>query len=292
MFVGVADNLWFIQEPRGARFPYCHCLYFNDDIKLLIDTSCCAEDLKRLQAEKPDIIINTHFHEDHIRFNKFFSQAEVWSHSLDAPAIRSIEKFKQFYGFARFKAEKLGDNFVEEMDLKDCNVSRELKDGEIINTGKTTIRVVHTPGHTPGHCSFYLEEWGILFSSDIDLSSFGPWYGHLCSDIDDFIASIDKCIEINPRTIITSHKGIITDDIRERLVVYRDKIYSREEKILSALQQPQTLDELAAQKIYYGPQVKSTPFIDFQEKMAIYNHLKRLQKHGLIKNSEGIYYRE
>lgn len=292
MFIDITANLTFIKEPQGARFPYCHCLYFNDDIKLLIDTSCCSEDLERLQAEKPDIIINTHFHEDHIRFNKYFPQAEIWSHSLDAPAIRSVEEFKQFYGFGLLKAEKLGDNFVKEMGLQDCNVSRELLDGEIINTGKITVRVVHTPGHTPGHCVFYLEELGILFSSDIDLSSFGPWYGHLRSDIDDFIASINKCIAINPKTIITSHKGIINDDIMTRLVSYRDKIYRREEKVLSALKIPQTLNELAAKKIYYGSRVKSTPFIDFQEKMAIYNHLKRLQKHGRIKKSQEIYYIE
>lgn len=65
------------------------------------------------------------------------------------------------------------------------------------------------------------------FSSDIDLSRFGPWYGHLCSNVDDFICSIKKCIEINPSTIVTSHKGIFTDNIIQRLEDYLNVIYKR-----------------------------------------------------------------
>jgi glyoxylase-like metal-dependent hydrolase (beta-lactamase superfamily II) len=41
-----------------------------------------------------------------------------------------------------------------------------LRDGESLSIGGVAIDVVHTPGHTPGHCCFSLPEFGVLFSGD------------------------------------------------------------------------------------------------------------------------------
>lgn len=41
-----------------------------------------------------------------------------------------------------------------------------LTDGQSISAAGLELRVTHTPGHTPGHCCFYSEEEGILWSGD------------------------------------------------------------------------------------------------------------------------------
>lgn len=41
-----------------------------------------------------------------------------------------------------------------------------LEDAEILTLGGIDFDVVHTPGHTPGHCCFVLEGEGIMFSGD------------------------------------------------------------------------------------------------------------------------------
>jgi hydroxyacylglutathione hydrolase len=41
-----------------------------------------------------------------------------------------------------------------------------LSDGDRIGVAGFDFEVRHTPGHTPGHCCFYLEEEGTLFSGD------------------------------------------------------------------------------------------------------------------------------
>lgn len=41
-----------------------------------------------------------------------------------------------------------------------------LADGQEIAVGTTTLRVLHTPGHSPGGCCLYDEADGILFSGD------------------------------------------------------------------------------------------------------------------------------
>lgn len=42
----------------------------------------------------------------------------------------------------------------------------DLVDGETLSLAGIEIDVLHTPGHTPGHCCFLIREEGILFSGD------------------------------------------------------------------------------------------------------------------------------
>lgn len=45
-------------------------------------------------------------------------------------------------------------------------IGRYIEEGEIIQLGKTSIKVLHTPGHTPGGLSFYVESDHIIFTGD------------------------------------------------------------------------------------------------------------------------------
>jgi hydroxyacylglutathione hydrolase len=42
----------------------------------------------------------------------------------------------------------------------------DLTDGQVLNIAGLDIEVVHTPGHTPGHCCFLLGDEAVLFSGD------------------------------------------------------------------------------------------------------------------------------
>ena len=288
--VNITDRIKFIEAPNKARFPYCHCLLIEDDKRALIDTSFGEENLAELLKMPIDMIVNTHFHEDHILNNYHFPKAEVWMHTLDAPGARTLKTFLEFYGFADFDGEQIGQDFIASIDLHASPVHREFDDGAIIDFGHIKLQVVHTPGHTPGHCAFYEEKTGLLFSADIDLSGFGPWYAHRCSNIDDFIRSIQKCIELDPQIIVSSHKGVITDDIIPRLQRYVEVIYRKEEEIIKALQLPQTIEQLAQRQIVYGENNTLTPLLMWFEKMAVDQHLQRLTAHDRVGVSEGIFY--
>lgn len=45
-------------------------------------------------------------------------------------------------------------------------IGQYLCDGQELNFGRTRVRVIHTPGHTPGGLCFYLPEAKVLFSGD------------------------------------------------------------------------------------------------------------------------------
>ena len=288
--VKITDNIYFVEAPNKARFPYCHCLLIADQRRVLMDSACGDENIRELLQIPIDIIVNTHFHEDHILGNYRFPDAQVWMHTLDAPGARTLPRFLDYYGFSEFGGDAIGQDFITGIDLHATPVHREFEDGEILDFGRTRMQVIHTPGHTPGHCAFYEEESGLLFTADIDLSSFGPWYSHRCSDIDDFIVSIRRCAELDPRIVVSCHKGIITDDLPRRFQAYEEVIYRREEEIIKALAVPSTVEELALQQIIYGTQNTLNDLLLWMEKMGVHQHLKRLVKHNRAAQEEGHYY--
>jgi len=46
------------------------------------------------------------------------------------------------------------------------SIERLLNDGAELSLGSTTIRLIHTPGHTTGSASFYIPDEKLLFSGD------------------------------------------------------------------------------------------------------------------------------
>jgi glyoxylase-like metal-dependent hydrolase (beta-lactamase superfamily II) len=289
MLIPIEPNIFLVVPPGRGKFPYCYSVLFKDKLNAVIDTGFGEEDLAQLHKDRVDIIINTHFHRDHIKYNHQFPDAVVWAHYQDAPCIRSLETFIHAFGCHLLGGEEVGRQYFESVNIIPSPVHRELNDGELLALGKTRLQVVHTPGHTPGHCAFWEEKHGILISGDIDLAGFGPWYAHDCSDLDDLLASIEKCREIKPRLLVTAHKGVISENIDSGLTAFKDVVLRREEKILKLLRRPHTIDELATYQLCYGQQRQLSPLYQWFEKMAVCKHLQRLQRKGIIKESEGLY---
>jgi len=290
MFAEISPRVYLIEPPNGGKFPHCYCVYIDGDTRTLIDTSCGADNLLALKRRGVDLIINTHFHEDHIYNNHQFTEAQVWAHVLDAPAIRSLDVFVDCYGDL-FGGKQVGRQFIEDIKLHPSPVHRELVNNELLDLGAWHLKVIHTPGHTPGHIAMWEDKYGVLISADIDLSGFGPWYGHLCSNITDFLNSIELCREIKPKTLISGHKGLIDQDIDQRLVAYRDIILNKEKQVLATLHTPKTLDQLVAMQIFYGQRIRLDDLYIWFEKLAIYQHLLRLESLGLVAHSGDTYYR-
>jgi glyoxylase-like metal-dependent hydrolase (beta-lactamase superfamily II) len=81
----------------------------------------------------------------------------------------------------------------------------DLADGQDLEMAGVDVRVLHTPGHTPGHCCFLLESDGILLSGDqlfagsvgrTDLPG-GDW-DTLLTSMKEQVLSLDDEIEVLP----------------------------------------------------------------------------------------------
>lgn len=99
-----------------------------------------------------DYIINTHGHFDHIfnngRFKKS-SQAKLLVHPGDAPMLDGLVRSSLRWGVQ-----------VEPSPPPDG----PLEDGQEILVGEVPIRVLHTPGHTPGSVCLYVD--GAVLAGD------------------------------------------------------------------------------------------------------------------------------
>jgi glyoxylase-like metal-dependent hydrolase (beta-lactamase superfamily II) len=83
-----------------------------------------------------------------------------------------------------------------------------LKDGQTFTVGGDTLRVIHTPGHSPGGVCLYLESQGVLFSGDT-LFKGGPGAtGRSFSDFPTIIESIrTKLLTLPPDTVVHTGHG-------------------------------------------------------------------------------------
>lgn len=109
----------------------------------------------------------THQHADHAGSVAAVSRAtgaEVLVHALDAPPLR--DGLAPVTGTLVGPLGRLGSGFAPRARLEAAPIARELVDGDRIG-GPAGLRVVHTPGHTPGHVSLLLErDGGTLFVGD------------------------------------------------------------------------------------------------------------------------------
>ena len=103
-------------------------------------------------------ILLTHAHFDHIGglndVKEAFPEAKTAVHKLEKEWLYSAElNLSENFGF---------DSVYEQ------NVDIELEDGMTLDFAGTKIKVLHTPGHTPGSTCFYMENSGkpVLFSGD------------------------------------------------------------------------------------------------------------------------------
>ena len=104
-----------------------------------------------------------------------------------------------------------GDLELWQRVYPDSRPARDLADGEVVHVGGTRLEVLHTPGHSPGSCSFYAPELSTVFTGDT-LFQGGPGAtGRSFSDFPTIVASIrDRLLTLPPETVVHTGHGDTT----------------------------------------------------------------------------------
>ena len=271
-------------------FTYSNCVLVDDSKKVMIDSGA-GKILKSIDPPSVEQLLISHHHIDHINGNDYCSNAVICAHEYEKESMQNPYKTTATCGWGELMDEdimKYANGLSGSMRrvLEPWNVHETINDRDLIDCGRTKIMVLHTPGHTTGHCSFYFPEEEFIFTGDICLSQVGPWYGDPDTSIDDFIESIDLVIGLKPKAVATGHvQEIITDNISKKLSEYKERIFKRERRVTNFLRKgPATIDEMAARKLIYGLHPNS--FVLFWEKSMIKKHLDRLIDHGIVEKTD------
>ncbi|WP_066685279.1 MBL fold metallo-hydrolase [Christensenella intestinihominis] len=152
----ITEHVIMLDASRGSR-----CFLLFDDELALVDTGFpfmrrgILRELEQLGVALPDIrhILLTHHDTDHagcVRALREATGAEVWAHAEDIPYLTG-ERPRP--GKKKYIARLLGKKPMGEIRPY----------GGDLRVGN--IRILHTPGHTPGHVCMLFD--GVLFAGDL-----------------------------------------------------------------------------------------------------------------------------
>ena len=174
-------NDWFTVEKIDAQtfaiseykhWEETHCyLLCGQERSLLIDTGLGVANIKKIVdslTELPVMVVTTHVHWDHIGGHQYFDNIAV--HELEKDWL-SV-KFPIPLQVVKSNLTKSSCDFPAEFDIDTYRIfqgmpQRVFHDGDWLDLGSRKIQVVHTPGHSPGHCCFYEPGRNYLFSGDL-----------------------------------------------------------------------------------------------------------------------------
>ena len=163
-----------------------------------LSTHLILDYLKSNELELVAILV-THAHPDHIAGVADVAEAtgaDVYLHEIEIPAVKMMpEMMLAMLGIEELKTPQ---------DIK------PLTDGQVLELAGLTIKVLHTPGHSPGSTSFLIED--ALFDGDLVFRGSIGRTDFPGGDFDALINSVrEKVFVLDPETkVYPGHMGSTT----------------------------------------------------------------------------------
>lgn len=175
-------------------------------------------------------IIVTHHDMDHIgslaALKRIAPQAEIIAHELEKPHVEGAEKSLRVVqaestldGLAS-EARAQAEGFIRFLNtIEPAAVDRTVAHDELL-PWCGGIRVVHTPGHMPGHISLYLPSSKTLIAADAvvveggELNIANPQY---TLDLDEAVRSVRLLLDYDIDRLVCYHGGVYEGDAKSAL---------------------------------------------------------------------------
>ncbi len=279
---------------RG-KYPDANCVLVEGvDERVLLDTTPGLVERGRQAIGTIDRILLTHAHEDHLAGNFLFPDAAVQCHHADLLGLHSLDGFVEIFGPTEERRGDLEEMLVERFHYVPRPDATGFEDGDVFELGGgVSVEVVHTPGHTRGHCAFWIKPADILFLGDVDLSSFGPFYADAWGSLEEFEETLRRLRPLEAAYYLTGHHiGLLhgREAFLARLDRYEAKLRERESRLLEFLVVPRTIDEVVEHRFIYRPQ-DDRPGIDHAERQSMGQHIERLVRDRRVVGVEAGRYR-
>lgn len=172
-------------------------------------------------------VLITHAHPDHIGALPAIKQAtgaQVIASSVERPVIEGKMPVprvprEQLSGLLKYMRPP-------ETTPKPTPVDREVNGGEVLAEVMGGLHVVSTPGHAPGHVSFWQPDKRLLFCGDVifNAPSLRLPFSILTVDMKTNIQSVGRLAELDASTICFGHGQPMTQNTAQRIREFARKV--------------------------------------------------------------------
>ena len=287
------DAVTVLYGDRRGKYPHGNTLIVRGrDQAIAIDPSLGLV-ARGAPPPRVDRVVHSHCHEDHFAGSVLYPGTPWWFHEADLPGIRSLDALMDLYGYPEPIRSRWARVVVDQFHFTPRPDAVAFRGGDVFDLGGVTVEAIHAPGHTRGHCVFRIEPVGLVYLADIDLSSFGPYYGDAWSDLEDFERTLAMVRGLDARYYATFHHiGVVAGkpEYLERLDRFTAVIADREQRLVAYLAEPHTLDDIVRHRFIYRPQ-DAVMFADGVERRSMALHLARLVRDGRVRELEPGRYR-
>jgi glyoxylase-like metal-dependent hydrolase (beta-lactamase superfamily II) len=231
LMIEIAPGVYSLDQSKGG---HVHAFLLEEGTELTLIDTLFDTDGRRIidrigsigrSVEDLKHIVLTHAHRSHLgglATLKRLSGATVYSHAWEADIIagertaqpvtpipmRPLSVYWRVYYLQLGAALGRGKH-------PPCPVDATLEDGDTVGP----IRVLHTPGHTPGHLAFWWPERKALFAGDAIATYpvFDPgWYAFTLNPTQ-HRASLSRMAELDTEVLAVGHGDSVTAGAAERV---------------------------------------------------------------------------
>jgi glyoxylase-like metal-dependent hydrolase (beta-lactamase superfamily II) len=207
----IAPDLWLVDGILSGFFPYALNVYLAGDV--LVDGATRlgrGRMLSQLRGRRVNLVALTHCHPDHQGIVKAACErfhAPLACHEADAPAMEGSEPFAP-----ASRIMTLGRWTIAGPPHP---VARRLRDGDHLGPW----RVIHAPGHTPGHIFFFRESDRVTIAGDVlrnvnfitGREELGEPPRIFSTDPEENRRSIQRLIDLRPSLVCFGHGPPLRD---------------------------------------------------------------------------------
>lgn len=222
----VAPGVLRLQEPDGPRF-ICQFIVHGADATLIVDAglpgSARRTILPALGGRGRRVLLITHPDTDHCGGTSDLVAAlpdlEVIAHEADADALGDPDRTMQLR-YLRFAADGVAPDEPALARLRGrlgrpFALDRAVADGHELDLGGRRCRLVHLPGHSPGHTGVWLPDARVLIAADAAMGSgirkldggllFAPQF--FSPSV--YRATLARIVELRPAILLCTHEPVL-----------------------------------------------------------------------------------
>ncbi|MCU0822318.1 MAG: MBL fold metallo-hydrolase [Spirochaetes bacterium] len=252
----VTENIRIVNTSNRGRYPYCYSFLIIGDKNIVLDPGRDFDALKALRkaVEIHEVLIS-HSHPDHFAGAWIFNDLPILCPAESPKNIHDMNFLANRATGGGVAAKMWIDNMLAIMELKPPVPTGFFRNGDIVASGpRLKLKAILTPGHAADHYVFFEEYSGALFSSDIDCTPFGPWYGYEECSISEFRKSLTLIRSLPVRVLLSSHREPIWENIMEEIDNFEQGIGRQKQKLRDLLGNKNgvSLDELTDLSPFYN----------------------------------------